>query len=134
MKKIISKSLCWVLVCAMVLAQFLIPMPTQAASAVRQADTNIQNGTTLHCWNWSYANILENLPTIAAQGFTAIQVSPIQKAKQPTMGSPVNDWWTFYQPAEFAIDNTGVNAMGTKADFMNLCETFAKPPMSTAFM
>ena len=123
MKKIISKSLCWVLVCAMVLAQFLIPMPTQAASAVRQADTNIQNGTTLHCWNWSYANILENLPTIAAQGFTAIQVSPIQKAKQPTMGSPVNDWWTFYQPAEFAIDNTGVNAMGTKAEFMNLCET-----------
>ena len=77
MKKIISKSLCWVLVCAMVLAQFLIPMPTQAASAVRQADTNIQDGTTLHCWNWSYANILENLPTIAAQGFTAIQVSPI---------------------------------------------------------
>ena len=124
MKKIISKTLCWVLVCAMVLAQFLIPMPlqTHAASAVREADTNVQNGTTLHCWNWSYANILENLPTIAAQGFTSIQVSPIQKAKQPTMGSPVNDWWTFYQPAEFAIDNTGVNAMGTKAEFMNLCE------------
>ena len=125
MKSSISKILSWILVCAMVLAQLLIPMPlqAQAASAVREADTDIQNGTTLHCWNWSYANIIEQLPTIAAQGFTSIQVSPIQKAKQPTMGSPVNDWWTFYQPAEFAIDNTGVNAMGTKADFMNLCET-----------
>ena len=123
MKKLISKFLCWALICAMVLAQVLIPMPAQAALPVREADTDIQNGTTLHCWNWSYANIIDQLPTIAAQGFTSIQVSPIQKAKQPTMGSPVNDWWTFYQPAEFAIDNTGVNAMGTKADFMNLCET-----------
>ena len=125
MKNIVRKSLCWVLVCAMLLAQLLIPMPlqAQAATAVRPADTEVQNGMTLHCWNWSYANIIANLPTIAAQGFTSIQVSPIQQAKQPTMGGPVNDWWAFYQPADFAIDNTGVNAMGTKAEFMNLCET-----------
>ena len=125
MRKRISKSLSWILICAMVLAQILIPMPqpVQAATSVREAATNIQNGTTLHCWNWSYANILANLPAIKAQGFTAIQVSPIQMAKQPTMGSPVNDWWTFYQPADFSIDNTGVNALGTKAEFMELCET-----------
>ena len=123
MKKRASKSLCWVLICVMLLAQILIPMPAEAATAVREADTNIQNGTTLHCWNWSYNNILANLSTIKAQGFTAIQVSPIQMAKQPTMGSPVNDWWTFYQPADFSIDNTGVNALGTKAEFMELCET-----------
>ena len=105
MKKLVSKSLCWVLICVMLLAQILIPIPAEAATAVREADTNIQNGTTLHCWNWSYANILANLPAIKAQGFTSIQVSPIQMAKQPTMGSPVNDWWTFYQPADFSIDN-----------------------------
>ena len=125
MRKTVSKSLCWALICVMLLAQILIPMPmpAEAATAVREADTNIQNGTTLHCWNWSYNNILANLSTIKAQGFTAIQVSPIQMAKQPTMGSPVNDWWTFYQPADFSIDNTGVNALGTKAEFMELCET-----------
>ena len=127
MRKIACKSFSWILICAMILAQILIPMPqpVQAASSVsmREAATDIQNGTTLHCWNWSYANILANLPAIKAQGFTSIQVSPIQMAKQPTMGSPVNDWWTFYQPADFSIDNTGVNALGTKAEFMELCET-----------
>ncbi len=129
MKKTASKILSLILVFAMVLAQILIPTPLQmkadaaSVSTLTSADTDVQNGTTLHCWNWSYANILANLPTIAAQGFTSIQVSPIQQAKQPTMGGPVNDWWAFYQPADFAIDNTGVNAMGTKAEFMNLCET-----------
>ena len=45
MKSSISKIFSWVLVCAMVLAQLLIPMPlqAQAASAVREADTDPDN-------------------------------------------------------------------------------------------
>ena len=132
MQKNIQRLLGWILAIAIIAAQVLVSVPVKAdaveinintASTLTPAATDIQNGVTLHCWNWSYNNIIENLPRIAAQGYTAIQVSPIQKAKQPTMGAPGTDWWVAYQPADFAIDNTGVNFLGTKAEFMNLCET-----------
>ena len=126
MNKLVQRTLGLVLALVLVLAQVLVPIPSpvSAASAtLTNADTDVQNGVTLHCWNWSYASIIENLPKIAAQGYTSIQVSPVQKAKQPTMGAPGTDWWVAYQPADFAIDNTGVNFLGTKADFMNMCET-----------
>jgi alpha-amylase len=130
MKNTVKKVLSLTLVLAMLLAQILTAGPLQlkaeavsAVSSLKTADTDVQNGTTLHCWNWSYENIIKLLPTIAAQGFTAIQVSPIQQAKQPTLGGPGTDWWAYYQPLDFKIDNSGVNALGTKSEFMNLCET-----------
>ncbi len=128
MRNLIRRTLGLVLALAIIAGFALVPFPTEveAASSVSiltNAKTDIQNGVTLHCWNWSYNAIIENLPRIAAQGYTAIQVSPVQKAKQPTMGGPGTDWWVAYQPADFAIDNTGVNFLGTKAEFMNLCET-----------
>lgn len=53
---------------------------------------DIQEGLTLHCWNWSYKNIEANMATIAAQGYTAIQTSPIQQAKEGTKGYSMNGW------------------------------------------
>lgn len=86
----------------------------------------IQNGVTLHCWNWSFSNIEANMSKIASQGYTAIQVSPIQQCKQGTKGDYMSVWWALYQPASFSIDNTGNSALGTKNDFIRMCRTAHK--------
>ena len=111
-------------VMALILVLNLIVLPREASaapSAPTVAET-IQNGVTLHCWNWSYASIEANMDRIARQGYTAIQVSPIQQAKQNTAGDYMSVWWVYYQPAAFRIDNTGNSALGTKADFVRMCK------------
>ena len=108
------------LVLAMV-AVLLPGLPVLALDEAPDTTLDIQDGLTLHCWNWSFKNIEENMATIAALGYTAIQTSPIQQAKQATDGYPSNDWWVFYQPANFSIDNSGESALGTKADFESMC-------------
>lgn len=97
----------------------------EAQNGVSVAE-QIQNGVTLHCWNWSYSNIEANMAKIASQGYTAIQVSPIQQCKQATKGDYMSVWWVLYQPASFNIDNTGNSALGTKADFIRMCRTAHK--------
>ncbi len=106
------------LLLALLCAQIVLP-----AEAVAE---DIQQGVTLHCWNWSFKNIEANMAKIAAQGYTAIQTSPIQAAKQRTNGSQTYDWWVFYQPASFAIDNSGNSALGTKAQFKSMCDAAHK--------
>ncbi len=95
----------------------------QTADACGLAD-DIQDGVTLQCWNWSYSNIEAHIPEIAEQGFSAIQTSPIQFCKESTKGrTQGSSWWLYYQPAGFYIDNTGTNALGTKAEFEDMCDT-----------
>jgi alpha-amylase len=113
------------LVLALVASVGLIPMPAKAAETTA-ADISIQEGVTLHCWNWSFVQIEANMEKIAAMGYTAIQTSPIQVAKQATKAHPGNDWWVFYQPADFVIDNTGNSALGNKAEFVKMCQTAHK--------
>ena len=94
------------------------------SSSSQAAKDNIQDGVTLQCWNWSFNNITANLDTIAAQGYTAIQTSPIQYAKEYTSGKKVGEhWWVYYQPAGFFIENnSGRSALGTKAEFETMCQ------------
>ena len=96
----------------------------EAAAEEYKLQDDVQDGVTLQCWNWSYNNIKNNMETIAEQGFSAIQTSPIQTCKEATSGKTQgSSWWLYYQPAEFTIDNTGTNALGTKAEFEEMCET-----------
>lgn len=82
----------------------------------------VNDGAILHCWNWSFNNIKANLDKIAEQGFTAIQTSPLQPAKQTVKGATVYDWWVLYQPIEFKIADGGNNAaLGTKQEFAEMC-------------
>lgn len=82
----------------------------------------VNDGAILHCWNWSFNNIKANLDKIAEQGFTAIQTSPLQPAKQMVKGATVYDWWVLYQPIEFKIADGGNNAaLGTKQEFAEMC-------------
>lgn len=104
----------------------LCPMGTVEAANEMSVAERIQNGVTLHCWNWSFSNIEANMAKIASQGYTAIQVSPIQQCKQATKGDYMSVWWALYQPAGFHIDNTGNSALGTKSDFIRMCNTAHK--------
>ena len=43
---------------------------------------NVADGVILHAWNWSFSQIMAELPNIAEEGYTAIQTSPIQRNKE----------------------------------------------------
>ena len=94
-----------------------------ATSGVVDA-SGIQNGVTLHCWNWSFDNITANMAKIADMGYTAIQTSPIQVMKEATNGTDNtvgSHWWVYYQPVDFKITTDDGNALGTKTDFAEMC-------------
>ena len=48
-----------------------------AASAVSRQ--SIHDGTILHAFAWNFNTIKENMPDIAAAGYTAVQTSPINE-------------------------------------------------------
>ena len=87
--------------------------------------TGIQNGVTLHCWNWSFAEIERNMALIAEMGFTAIQTSPVQPLKETTTGeygTVEGKWWVYYQPIDFVITTADGNALGTKTDLESMIQ------------
>ena len=128
MRKQLLRPISWLLAVLLLAGVLLIPGAPKASAAPASQSTveNIQDGVTLHCWNWSYKDIEKNLDKIVALGYTSIQTSPIQQAKQATAEHPFGDWWAFYQPMGFHIDNTGDSALGTKAEFESLCNAAHK--------
>ncbi len=99
---------------------------TTAANKYGLSET-VNDGLTLQAWNWSFANIEANLEKVAEQGFTTIQVSPPNEIKMATKGVNVtqgdtNGWWMFYQPVAFQMNQSTDNALGTKAEFVSMCE------------
>lgn len=130
-KKLLSLILTW-LVIVSAIAGNITGLTVEAANASvtssavateAQLQDEVQDGVTLQCWNWSYNNITSNMEQIAKSGFSAIQTSPIQTAKEGTKGKSVGtNWWVYYQPAAFEIDDTGNSALGTKQDFETMCE------------
>lgn len=93
---------------------------------------DISENRIFHAWGWSYQNIQAKLEDIAEQGFSTILVSPPNEIKMPTEGvkfhepetdgiSP-NGWWMLYQPAGFQLNESFYNALGTKSEFVELCE------------
>ena len=119
MKNYLRRCISLLVMLVMLITMLLIAAPAQVNAAT--TDLSIQDGVTLHCWNWSFKNIEANMEKIAALGYTSIQTSPIQQAKQATSGYPCNDWWVYYQPMGFHIDNSGNSALGTKAEFESMC-------------
>ena len=87
-------------------------------------NSGVQKGVTLHCWNWSFENITANMATIASQGYTAIQTSPVQPLKEASNlpeHSVKGNWWVYYQPVDFVITTDEGNALGTKTEFEEMC-------------
>lgn len=73
---------------------------------------NIQDGVILHCFDWTLADIQEEIPNIAKAGFTAVQTSPVHE--RAGKGSV---WCDVYRPYDFKIGN----GLGTEADLKALC-------------
>ncbi len=67
-----------------------------------QLADSCQEGTILHCFNWSYIDVTESMREIAAAGFTSVQLSPAQF----TIGSIMYDgpWYYAYQPVDMCLD------------------------------
>lgn len=73
---------------------------------------NIQDGVILHCFDWTLADIQEEIPNIAKAGFTAVQTSPVHE--RAGKGSV---WYDVYRPYDFKIGN----GLGTEAELKALC-------------
>lgn len=72
----------------------------------------IQDGVILHCFDWTLADIQEEIPNIAKAGFTAVQTSPVhERAGKGTV------WYDVYRPYDFKIGN----GLGSEADLKALC-------------
>ena len=93
----------------------------QVASADNTLRDKVGDGVMLHAFNWSYNTIKENLPAIAAAGYTTVQTSPVQQPKDySTSGDVVGQWWKLYQPISFHIAEE--SWLGTKDDLKSLCD------------
>ena len=92
-----------------------------AASAVSRQ--SIHDGTILHAFAWNFNTIKENMPDIAAAGYTAVQTSPINEclSTEPglTLFSDTGKWYYHYQPTDWVIGNY---QLGTRDEFKAMCD------------
>lgn len=115
---------------------FSVTEPTTVKAATNYGlQDDVQDGVILHCWNWSYNNIKENMATIAASGYSAVQTSPVTQPKdyayegvtESNVGIPdgcggsEGQWWKLYQPVSQNICDNGQSWLGTKDEFEEMC-------------
>lgn len=97
----------------------------EAVAADASLQKNVQDGVILHAFNWSYNSIKNNLPAIAAAGYSTVQTSPVQQPKDFVTSMDVaNQWWKLYQPVSMAIAKD--SWLGTKAELTELCKEAEK--------
>lgn len=91
-----------------------------AANATYGQSDNIPESNILHCFSWPLKDITSELPNIAAAGFGAIQISPLQRPD-------INEgwtWYTIYLPYGYHLYNSP--GMGSKDDLKKLCSEAEK--------
>lgn len=101
--------------CALLLG--LSSLPATAANSYGIPE-KIQDGNILHCFDWTFQQIITELPNIAQAGFGAVQVSPVQ-------GNCNNnaEWYYAYMPYDFKFR---ANGQGGSALLKNLCDEAEK--------
>lgn len=84
---------------------------------------SIEGSQILHCWCWSFNTIKNEIPNIAAAGFSAIQTSPISECKVGENGGLElmgnGKWYYHYQPTDYKIGNY---QLGTLDEFIEMCK------------
>ena len=79
-----------------------------------------EDGVILHAFNWSYNSIKENLPQIAAAGYSTVQTSPVTQPKDFGMSVDVSMQWSkLYQPVSMQIAQS--SWLGTREELAALC-------------
>ena len=95
------------LLLALVMVLSLLPAALVPDTAVAETidQTIVEGGAILHCFDWSYKEIIDHLDEIAAAGYTAVQTSPVQPPKDynPAWTDGGGQWWKLYQPLGFRI-------------------------------
>ena len=91
-----------------------------------QTRSDIQNGSILHAWCWSFKTIEENLPKIKEAGFAAVQTSPANTCLVGDYGGLElmsedldGKWYYHYQPTDWKLGNY---QLGTRDDFISMCK------------
>jgi len=114
-KKIVSliMVMCMIITCvsATVVNSFAADTDIQATGADYGLAKNVEDGNILHCFNWTLDQIKQELPNIAAAGFTSVQTSPLQSHD----GS--YNWYWLYQPTNSNIGNE----LGSYETLKSLC-------------
>ncbi|RSX55520.1 alpha-amylase [Bifidobacterium dolichotidis] len=68
-------------------------------------------GSILHAWMWSFNTIKNNMKAIADAGYTSIQTVPISEIKGPVNGTKFTEnWYYVYQPTGTKIGNRVVGS------------------------
>ena len=98
--------------CLSTAAFFAASVPAFAA----QFPSDIQQANILHCFDWKFTDIQAELPRIAAAGFGAVQVSPVQG----NCGDGA-EWFYAYLPYDFKMRDDKANGNGTRAQLSALC-------------
>ncbi|MCH5299436.1 MAG: starch-binding protein [Ruminococcus sp.] len=95
----------------------------QATSASTGAQKTIQGSAILHCFDWSYNSIKNNLKAISDAGYTAVQTSPVQPPKDYNSGwrDQNGQWWKLYQPLGIRIAESSQSWLGGKNELKSLC-------------
>lgn len=134
-------------ICAMILSVVITLLdvgPTNtyvSASTVTERSNDyelvdsVQDASILHCWNWSYKTIEDNMQLIAESGYSAIQTSPATQPKDyaykgvvdSEVGIPgyggTGNWWKLYQPVTQSVCDNGQTWLGTKEELESMCQT-----------
>lgn len=105
---------------AMALTASAVENDNAVSAADNNLQRNVQDGVILHAFNWSYKTIKENLPAIAAAGYSTVQTSPVQQPKDYSTSRDVTgQWWKLYQPVSLSVAKNAW--FGTKDELKDLC-------------
>ena len=122
-KKIVSLALAATMVTSTTAFAFSVNAASNdevGVSSTAPVQANVQDGVILHAFNWSYNSIKENLPSIAAAGYSTVQTSPVQQPKDYSTSADISgQWWKLYQPVSMKIAEQ--SWLGTKAELTELC-------------
>ncbi len=95
------------------LSMLLLSVVFSANAADYGLPANIQDGNILHCFDWSCAQVQEELDNIANAGFGAVQLSPLQGSANSGA-----EWYYCYLPYDFKLVANGI---GNKTSLTSLC-------------
>ena len=77
-----------------------------------------EDGVILHAFTWRFTTIKNKMKEIAESGFSAVQVSPVQKCST-SPGQNVWEWVFTYRPTGYSIGN---HIVGTEEEFKAMCK------------
>lgn len=127
-----KKLTCIVLAVCMVLTCFITGSITFNAAEINEKSTSagsteplskIQGSAILHCFDWSYNSIKNNMKAIKDAGYTAVQTSPVQPAKDynSSYRDQSGQWWKLYQPLGIRISESNQTWLGGKSELKAMC-------------